>query len=134
MKRKLSAILLAAFMVLCLFGLAGCGKYTTSYSAVGFVHSNLPGSAFMNFSSFSGRIVFKLDSKSGTTGMMKATAKLTSGSATVYYDDGEKKELFAVHAGDTLETTVGPFDSKTVYVIVETGEKCQDGAFTFDME
>ena len=69
-----------------------------------------------------------------SSGQLKASAKLGTGSAVVYYDDGEKKELFSLGAGEELDSVFGPFANETVYIIVETSEKCQDGEFRFDME
>ena len=36
--------------------MAGCGKYTSKYKAVGFVHSNESSAAFMSFYSFDGKM------------------------------------------------------------------------------
>ena len=48
---------------------------------------------------------------------------------------GEKEEkLFSLGAGEELDSVFGPFANETVYIIVETSEKCQDGEFRFDME
>ena len=132
--KKTLRILLAAVTAACLLCLAGCAKYSSGFSAVGCVHSNTAHSAFLNFAHFQGHMAFTLKSKNGTGGQMKASAKLGTGSATVYYDDGEKKELFSLGAGEELDSVFGPFESETVYIIVETAEKCTDGAFRFDME
>ena len=99
MKKALS------FMVaVLLFSLAGCGKYSSKYNAVGFVHSNQSTSAFMSFYSFEGRMVFQL--KSTGEGDLKYSAELESGSATVYYDFyGTKEELFSVNSGNEVLPT-----------------------------
>ena len=57
-KRAISIITVC----LILLSIAGCGKYTSKYKAVGFVHSNESSTAFMSFYSFDGKMVFKLKS------------------------------------------------------------------------
>lgn len=58
MKRTFSMI--ASLIILLL--LTGCGKYSSSYKAIGFVHSNSSTSAKMSFYSLDGTMVFKLKS------------------------------------------------------------------------
>ena len=124
MMRRVFALLLV--FVLLLLSLTGCSKYTSSYSAVAFVHSNESDSAFMNFYTFEGRMVFKL--KSPGEGDLKYTAKLESGNATVYYDfHGEKQELFSISGGEEFDGHGGYVEAGTVYIIVETDGKCQNG-------
>ena len=126
MKKGLA--LLAAVMLL--LALAGCGKYSPSYKAAAFVHSNESNSAFMKFDSFDGRMVFKL--KSTGEGDLKYSAALESGSATVYYDYyGTKMELFSINGGDNIHSHGGYIEAGTVYVIVETYGECRDGDFHF---
>ena len=128
MMRRVFAFLLV--FVLLLLSLTGCSKYTSSYSAVAFVHSNESDSAFMNFYTFEGRMVFKL--KSPGEGDLKYTAKLESGNATVYYDfHGEKQELFSIAGGEECDGHGGYVEAGTVYIIVETDGKCQNGDFHF---
>lgn len=122
---------MAAVMIM--LSLNGCGKYSSSYKAVGFVHSNESTSSFMTFESFEGRMVFKL--KSTGEGDLKYTAKLETGSATVYYDySGGKTELFSVKSGNELVSRGGYIEAGTVYVIVETEEKCINGDFRFSID
>ena len=126
MKKSVSLILSAII----LFSLAGCSKYSSNYKAVGFIHSNKSNSAYMNFYSFDGRMVFKL--KSTGDGDLKYSAKLESGSATVYYDvNGTKVKLFSINSGNEIDSHVGNIDTGTVYVIVETDTECQNGDFQF---
>ena len=56
MKKLFSAVLIICLLV----SLAGCSAYRSHYKAVGFVHSNTPASAFMNFYEFEGVNVFTL--------------------------------------------------------------------------
>ncbi len=128
--KKVLTVIVAALM---LFSLAGCSKYSSKYKAIGFVHSNESSSAFMEFYSFDGKMVFKLNSTG--EGALKYTAKLESGSATVYYDYLDtKSELFTVNSGDKLDSYGGYVDVGTVYVIVETDGECKNGDFRFSLE
>lgn len=129
MKRTVS-LFVAVFMILTL---VGCSKYHSKYKAVGFVHSNDLSSAYMNFYTFEGRMVFKL--KSSGEGDLKYSAKLESGSATVYYDYlGTKSKLFSVSGGEELASYGGYVDTGTVYIIVETDGECRNGVFQFNLD
>ena len=129
MKKTFSLIAI----LLLLFSLAGCGKYISSYKAIGFVHSNGQTSAQMSFYSFDGRMVFKL--KSSGEGDIQYTARLESGEATVYYDyRGTKSELTTIGAGEEFDSRGGYVESGTVYIIIETNGKCMNGAFSFHVE
>jgi hypothetical protein len=126
-------VILLAFMLL-LLSLAGCYSYSSSYRAVGFIHSNEAESAFMNFYSFEGRMVFKM--KSSGEGDINFTAKLESGSASVYYDhnhNGAKQELFSVSGGEEIDSHGGYIEAGTVYIIVETDGECKNGEFRFSL-
>ena len=119
--------------VICLLALTGCGKYVSSYKAVGFVHSNTSKSAFMNFYSFDGKMVFQL--KSSGEGELQYSASLESGSATIYYDYNDvKTELCTIEAGNAVDSHGGYVEAGTVYIIVETDGKCENGEFTFSVE
>lgn len=127
--RKTAAVI-AAFLLL--LSLTGCEKYTSSYKAVAFIHSNEKTSAFMNFYSFDGTMVFKLHS--GGEGALNYTAALESGNAAVYYDyAGRKLPLFTVGGGDTIDSHGGYIEAGTVYVIVETDGACKNGEFRFSV-
>jgi len=129
MKKTLLLITVLVF----LFLLAGCGKYQSSYKAVGFVHSNGATAAEMSFYSFEGRMVFKL--KSSGEGDISFTAMLESGEAAVYYDySGTKSKLVAVGAGEEFEGHGGYIESGTVYIIVETTGECVNGSFSFHLK
>ena len=128
--KKVLAVIAAVVLLL---SFAGCGKYSSKYKAVAFVHSNESTSAFMNFYSFDGRMVFKL--KSAGEGDLKFSAKLETGSATVYYDYyGTKTELFSINSGDELDSHGGYIEAGTVYVIVETNGECRNGEFHFSLD
>ena len=126
------AFLLSVIFILLLM-MTGCGKYASSYKAIGFVHSNSSDAAEMSFYSFNGRMVFKL--KSSGEGDLKYTGKLESGTATVYYDYyGSKSELFTIRSGEEYDSRGGYVESGTVYIIVETDGECMNGSFSFHTE
>lgn len=124
--RSAAALMLALAMLLCFYG---CGGYKSKYKAVGFVHSNDTESANMSFYTFEGRMVFKLHTTRESD--IKYSAKLESGSATVYYDWAGKQELFSVKGGEELDSRNGYVDNGTVYIIVETDGECMNGEFSF---
>ena len=128
--KKTVLLLVSALLLL---SLTGCGRYISSYNAIGFVHSNKSASAFMSFHSFEGRMVFRL--KSPSEGELKYAAELESGSATVYYDySGTKQELFSISGGEETDSHGGYVESGTVYIIVETDGNCRNGEFRFRLD
>ena len=122
-----------AIALILLLSLTGCGKYASSYKAVGLIRSGEAGSALMNFYSFEGRMVFKL--KSTGEGDIQYSARLESGEAKVYYDCyGSKLELFSLEGGEEAASHGGYVEAGTVYVIVETDGKCMNGEFRFSVK
>lgn len=133
MKNNVKKMIALTVAVITLFSLTGCSAYKSHYKAVGFVHSNESASSFMSFYSFDGRMVFKM--KSTGEGDLTYSAKLESGSATVYYDYyGTKTELFSVSAGEEISSHGGYVEAGTVYVIVETDGECKNGDFQFSLD
>ena len=126
--RSSAALMLALAMLLCSFG---CGGYKSKYKAVGFVHSNDTESANMSFYTFEGRMVFKFHTTRESD--IKYSAKLESGSATVYYDYSGKQELFSVKGGEELDSRGGYVDNGTIHIIVETDGECMNGEFSFSI-
>ena len=138
MKKRIRIAAAALLLVMCL---TGCGirfldsisKYVSSYSATMLVRTETSGSAWMSFSTFDGRMIFSL--RSGGSEAILASVKLESGSAMVYYDaGGTKTEWFTVAAGEEIEVSSGPLEKGTVYVIIESREKCREGRFGFDVQ
>lgn len=124
--------ILLGLLLLCL---SGCGKYTSSYKAVGLIRSNTSQSALMHFFNLEGRMVFKLNIKNNTEGLISYSASLGEGRVTVSVDaDGEKKEMFSISAGEELNASAGPFDKGTAYLILETDGKCENGKFEFEVK
>ncbi len=132
--RKTLSIAAVIIMGLSALALSGCGKYTSSWSAVGYIHSNDSDSGYMNFYKFKGREVFTLRSDSAEK-HIKYSGKLEKGNLKVYYDIGdEKKELFSLKEGETIEAVSEDLAEGKVYVIVETDGECANGILDFKIE
>ena len=133
MKYTHRMIILIMLSLLCVIFLPGCRRYISKYKAIGFVHSNRSASAFMNFYEFEGCMVFRLKSKNA--GQIEYSAKLNTGDITVYYDiSGTKNELFSIHDGEETEDVLTLPEAGTVYILVQTDGKCQNGEFRFDIK
>ncbi len=130
--KKTGKRLLLLIVLVCVLLCSGCGQFS-SYRALMLVRTNTPHPAFMRFASLDGSMVFTLNPKGGN-GKLKAAARLGSGSATVYLDDGTKTEWFSLRGGEEAEWTSDLPDRDAVTLIVETNETCRDGEFHFDME
>ena len=131
MKLK-SRLSLVAMLILICVCFNGC-KYVSSYSATICIHSSSSDSGSIQFESLTGTYVFKM--KPESTNTLYYTAKLGSGSLKVYYDnDDEKKELFTLNSGEAKEFTLTPLKSGTLYVIIETNGKCENGDLSFSLK
>lgn len=130
--KRIVLLLFALFFVV--FGLIGCSKYSSHYNAVGHVYSSDSDSARTSFMEFEGTEVFKLKCKSKNIAGITYSGKLEMGSATVYCDcGGTKTELFSIHSGEEVDSCYDYLPEDTVYIIIETSEKCQNGDFTFEI-
>ena len=131
MKKILPILILISLCLVCLVCFAACSKYNSHYSALLLITSNTSKSASIRFTSLNGTKVFKLKSD----GVLNYSAKLTGGSATVFYDyNGTKMELFSIGAGQEVGPASVNVTPGTVYVIVETNGKCAEGQFSFDVK
>ena len=128
MKKLIPILILVLLALTCL---VGCSKYTSRYSAVLLISTGTSKAGSISFTSFSGTKVFKLKS----SGQLNYSAELGTGAATVYYDcNGTKIQLFSIGAGQKVGPSSIAVTPGTVYVIVETDGKCQDGKFSFDVK
>ena len=141
MKKKSLKFVVTIFMVLSVFVLTACDKYVSSWSATGFVHSNTSKSAYMSFWKFKGTMVLKLNCKDSTKEVLKYIGNLNNedeeenGTIKVYYDiDGTKKELFSIKNGESVEASLDKLSEGTVYIIVETDGRCENGTLEFNIE
>ena len=127
MKKALTALAAAAAV-----GLASCGRYSSSYNAVGFVHNELSDSAFMDFYRFEGRIVFDLDGDEGDS--LEYSGRLEKGSITVSIDrDGTKQELFRLSDGGEVSSSLALPEKDKVYIIAETDGSCENGRIDIEI-
>ncbi len=139
MKKKTCKSMAIILMLLSILTLTACSKYNSSWSAAAFAHSNTSKSASMSFWRFEGTIVFKLQCKDSEKEVLTYNGKLNNeegenGTITVYYDtDGTKKELFSLKNGETVEATLDKLNKGTVYIIVETDLRCENGALEFNI-
>ena len=129
-KKYLMAVMI--IMILC-FGLTGCDKYSSSYSAVLLVRSNTSKSASTSFYKLKGQLAFKLKSKKAN-GVIKYKGKVEEGEITVYVDDGDKKELFTVKSGEKVDTSSVSVNKGSVYVVIKTKGTCTNGSFDFEVK
>ena len=133
MKILRKIIIIALAMILLSVSFSGCG-YTSSYFAVGFVHSNTSHSASMSFYQFKGRMVFTLRCKSSDEGRINYTADLESGEIKVSLKKGsELTELFELKDGDEIDSYVDNIGTGVIYVIVESPDKSMNGSLRFDL-
>jgi len=134
MKKIISIISVTVLLILC-SALSGCSSepYTSSYNAVGLVQTYDDSSAIMSFSEFQGVKVYKLRFEDSFSKSLIYKLRLETGSATIYYDtDGTKKELVSLRAGDRVDEKLSDLTCSSMYIIVETSEKCMNGKFSFE--
>ena len=132
MKKVMLITLAVVIYALCL---AGCSPYASKYNAVALVRTTTDDSAEMTFSEFDGTMVFKLNNKLGEDAKICYSTKLKGGSATIYYDhDGTKRKLISAVEGEQTKGSADGLKNETVYVIVETNKKCENGDFSFEIQ
>lgn len=120
----------AVFLVI---KLTGSIRYTSSFTATMCVESSRSKSASLHFSTLKGTKVLKMKHDGSENAYIEYSGKIESGKLTVYYDDdGTKKELFSLSAGESADSVSDALKKKgTVYIIVETDGKCTEGKFEF---
>ncbi|MBO4326086.1 MAG: hypothetical protein J5950_02300 [Clostridia bacterium] len=129
--RKILIIALAIILLSVSF--SGCG-YTSSYVAVGFVHSNTSHSASMSFYQFKGRMVFTLRCTGSDEGRLNYTGKLESGEIKVALKQGsEMTGLFVLKDGDEVDSFVENIGTGVIYIFVESADKSMNGSLKFDL-
>ena len=132
MKKVMLITLAVVIYALCL---AGCSPYASKYNAVALVRTTTDDSAEMTFSEFDGTMVFKLDNKLGENAKLSYSTRLKGGSANIYYDhDGTKRKLTSAVEGEQTKGSADGLKNETVYVIVETNKKCENGDFSFEIQ
>ena len=136
MKRIAGVIIAAATLVLC-FALCACGSgYISNYSSRTMTTTSTSTRATVSFDGFSGTYVMKLNSKGGDEVLISYDATLQEGTIKAYYDfNGEKLNLFEIGTNGSVEGKTEAFTgNKTIYVIIESDGKCNEGNFSFALE
>ena len=132
MKKVMLITLAVVIYALCL---AGCSPYASKYNAVALVRTTTDDSAEMTFSEFDGTMVFKLNNKLGENAKLSYSTRLKGGSANIYYDhDGTKRKLISAVEVEQTKGSADGLKNETVYVIVETNKKCENGDFSFEIQ
>ena len=124
-------------LILTLVILCGCGGYVKSYSATILITSCHGDEASMEFESFKGNYNFKLRRDGAAEHTLDLEASLDVGEMNIYIGvNGEKELLRTVKGGESYDETITLDDKydneKTIYVILESTDKCVDGDFEFE--
>jgi len=124
-------------LILMLFMLCSCGGYVKSYAATILITSNHGDEASMEFDTFKGSYNFKLKRDGTAEHTLDLDASLGEGEMKVYIGvGGEKELLLTVEGGESYDETIAldeKYDNeKTIYIILETTDKCVDGDFEFE--
>ena len=127
----------ALLIVLTLATLCGCSGYVKNYSATILITSCHGDEASMEFDTFSGTYNFKLKREGALEHTLDYEASLEEGEMKVYIGvDGEKELLRTIKGGESYDETIildNKYDNeKTVYVILESTDKCVNGDFEFE--
>ena len=136
MKKFASEIIAVVTLGLC-FALSACGnKYVSHYSATLMVRTNTSKKASVSFDSFSGTYVIKLKNNSADGVFISYEATLQEGNIKVSYDfNDEKRNLFEIETNGSVDRKTETFiGNKTIYIIIESDGKCNDGSFSFVLE
>jgi len=132
MKKSIS---IAVLLLACCLLLTACGGYRSSFKATSMVENCNSTAASMRFSTLEGTKVYTLKTAKDAETRLHYSGTLETGKATVYYDDdGEKKTLFEIGAGEEASGAVDVAAGAKVYVIFETNEACTGGDFSFELK
>lgn len=124
-------------VILTIVTLCGCSGYVNNYSATILNTSCQGDEASMAFDSFKGTYNFKVKGKNDSDHTLDYEASLADGEMKVYIGvDGDKELLFTVKGGESYNDTITLDDKyddeRTVYIILESVDKCIDGDFEFE--
>ena len=123
-------------LLLMLSTLCSCGGYVKSYAATLLITSGYGNQASMKFDTFKGSYNFKLKREDNAEHTLDYEAGLEQGEMKVYIGvDGGKELLFTVKGGESIAETIALDakydDEKTIYILLETADKCVGGDFAF---
>ena len=123
-------------LILTLVMLCSCGGYVKSYSATILITSQINNEADIDFKTFKGTYNFKFRNNDATEHTLDIDASLGEGEMNIYIGAGDEKELLrTVKGGESCDETISLdkyADEKSIYVILETTDKCADGDFEFE--
>ena len=124
-------------LILTLAMLCSCGGYVKSYSATILITSCHGDEASMEFDTFKGTYNFKLKGDGVDDRTLDLEASLAEGEMNIYIGVGGEKELLrTVKGGESYDETITLDDKydneKTIYIILESKDKCIDGDFEFE--
>jgi hypothetical protein len=130
-------ICIALALIFTLILLCGCSGFVNSYYATVLITSDRGDEASMSFSTFKGTYNLKLKRDDPAEHTLDIEASLVTGEINIYVGaNGEKDLLCTVKGGESYNETVSldeKYDNeKTVYVILESVGKCEDGDFEFE--
>ena len=123
--KKIISIIIALSMLLVM---CSCGRYVSSYMALGLMRNQTTHSCFASFQSLEGQLVFEIKkSDVGTEGEINYSVQLEKGEIRLYYDIyGTKEELAHVKAGESIENSGGYVEGgKPVYIIIEATDSAK---------
>lgn len=124
--RKIATKFLSFMLMLSLlFSLFSCGRYTSSYKAIGLVKTQTSHGFETSFYSLRGKMVFKIKkTDNGAEGDIRYSIRVDEGELYVYYDIyGVKEPLAHVKAGESVSSQGGYVEGgKRVYIIIEARE------------
>lgn len=136
MKKFASLIVAVVTLILCIT-IAACGNgYSSHYSAAMMVEENTLTKASVSFDRFDGTYVMKLKNNGEDEVSITYEATLKEGNIKVYYDfNGEKLDLFEIETNGSVNTQTEAFTgNKTIYIILESDGKCNEGKFSFALK
>ncbi len=121
MKRFISILI----VIILLGTFCSCGKYVSSYKALGLVRTQTSHSCEASFYSLDGHLVFKIrKSDVGSEGDISYSVDVDKGEVYLYYDIyGSKEELAHVKAGESVTDRGGYVEGgHDVYIIIEASK------------
>ena len=122
MKRIIKTIIAFVIILSVILPLMSCGKYTSSYRAMGLIKNQTSHSLTVSFSSLEGQLVFKIKrTDKGREGDIKYYAAIEGGELSLHYDIyGTKDALAHISGGETVNSRGGYVESgRNVYIIIE---------------
>jgi hypothetical protein len=99
------------------------------------VQSNTPQAASVSFSGFEGHLVLKMKSKADSAERLNFDVSLGEGNLKVSVDcAGVDAELLNLKGGDSYASHLDNIGVGTVYVIIDSDGKCNEGRLSFTLE